>query len=165
MATAWVISHVPSTFRRMTVRKPLGFTSSAGVRYCPPALFTSRSILPWRSSAPSTSAATWSSSRMSHCTASNRPAAAIPAVSSSGSLRRPQPTTVIPSRVSSSAVSRPSPEPAPLTIPTWPSSRPSRKISGRAHFPFQCGSRFSMNAVTPSTTSSVDSAIDRLPRR
>ena len=30
VATAWVISHVPSTFRRTTVRKPLGVMSSAG---------------------------------------------------------------------------------------------------------------------------------------
>ena len=72
----------------------------------------------------------------------------------------------MPSRVSSSAVSRPRPEPAPLTMATCPSSRPSRKIrEPRAHFPFQFGSRFSMNAVTPSTTSSVESAIERLPRR
>ena len=49
VATVWVISQVPSTFSRMTVRKPFGVMSSAGVRYCPPALFTSRSIWPWRS--------------------------------------------------------------------------------------------------------------------
>ena len=33
VATAWVISQVPSTFRRMTVRKPFGVMSSAGVMY------------------------------------------------------------------------------------------------------------------------------------
>ena len=44
VATVWVISQVPSTFSRITVRKPFGVMSSAGVRYCPPALFTSRSI-------------------------------------------------------------------------------------------------------------------------
>ena len=49
MATAWVISQVPSTFRRITVRNPFGVMSSAGVRYWPPALFTSRSIRPWLS--------------------------------------------------------------------------------------------------------------------
>jgi hypothetical protein len=33
VATAWVISHVPSTFSLMTVRKPFGVMSSAGDRY------------------------------------------------------------------------------------------------------------------------------------
>ena len=85
VATAWVISHVPSTFSRMTVRKPFGVMSSAGVRNCPPALFTSRSICPWRSITPSTSDSTWSSSRMSQARASMRPPSAAAAVSSSGS--------------------------------------------------------------------------------
>ena len=65
VATAWVISQVPSTLSRITVRKPFGVMSSAGVRNWPPALLTSRSILPWRASTASTSASTWSSSRMS----------------------------------------------------------------------------------------------------
>ncbi len=34
VATAWLISQVPSTFSRITVRKPLGVMSSAGVRNC-----------------------------------------------------------------------------------------------------------------------------------
>ena len=76
VATAWVISQVPSTFSRSTVRKPFGVMSSAGVMYWPPALFTSRSIRPWRSSTPSTSASTWSSSRMSQTRASTRPSSA-----------------------------------------------------------------------------------------
>ena len=46
VATAWLISQVPSTFSRITVRKPLGLMSSAGVRNCPPALLTSRSMRP-----------------------------------------------------------------------------------------------------------------------
>ena len=50
VATAWVISHVPSTLSRITVRKPFGVMSSAGVRNWPPALLTSRSMRPWRSS-------------------------------------------------------------------------------------------------------------------
>ena len=33
VATAWVISQVPSTFSRITVRKPFGVMSSAGVMY------------------------------------------------------------------------------------------------------------------------------------
>ena len=33
VATAWVISQVPSTLSRITVRKPFGVMSSAGVRY------------------------------------------------------------------------------------------------------------------------------------
>ena len=137
VATAWVISQVPSTFSRITVRKPFGVMSSAGVRNCPPALFTSRSIWPWRSSTPSTSASTWSSSRMSHARASTRPPSAAAAVSSSGSSRRPQTTTCAPSAASSRAVARPSPEPPPLTMATWPSRSPGWKIfdgTGRAAY-------------------------------
>ena len=125
VAAAWVISQVPSTFSRMTVRKPLALMSSAGVRYCPPALFTSRSMRPWRSSTPSISAPTWSSSRMSQLRASIPSARA--AVSASGSSRRPQTTTRAPSAASSSALARPSPLPPPLTMATWPSSRPGWK--------------------------------------
>ena len=96
VATAWVISQVPSTFSRITVRKPFGVMSSAGVMYWPPALLTSRSMRPWRSSTASTSASTWSSSRMSQARASTRPPSALAAVSSSGSERRPQTTTSAP---------------------------------------------------------------------
>ena len=127
VATAWVISQVPSTFSRITVRKPFGVMSSAGVMYWPPALLTSRSMRPWRSSTASTSASTWSSSRMSQARASTRPPSAWPAVSSSGSERRPQTTTSAPSAASSSALARPRPEPPPLTIATCPSSRPGWK--------------------------------------
>ena len=112
----------------MTVRKPFGVMSSAGDRYWPPALFTSRSIRPWRSITPSTSAATWSSSRMSQLRASTRPSSASEAVSSSGSSLRPHTTTCAPSAASSSAVARPRPEPPPLTSATCPSSRPGWKI-------------------------------------
>ena len=87
----------------ITVRKPLGVMSSAGVRYWPPALFTSRSMRPWRSSTPSTSALTCSSSRMSHTRASQRPPSARATVSSSGSSRRPHTTTCAPQAASSSA--------------------------------------------------------------
>src|SRR4051812_7446676 len=127
VATAWLISQVPSTFRVITVRKPLGVMSSAGVMYCPPALFTSTSIRPCRSITSSTSAWTWPSSRMSHWSASTAPCARA-AVSSSGSSRRPQTVTVAPQAASSSAVARPSPLPPPLTIATWPWSRPGAKI-------------------------------------
>ena len=65
---------------------------------------------------------------MSHSTASIRPSPARPTVSSSGSRRRPQTTTVAPQAASSSAAARPSPDPPPLTIATWPSSRPGAKI-------------------------------------
>ena len=84
VATAWVISHVPSTLSRITVRKPFGVMSSAGVRNWPPALLTSRSMRPWRSSTPSTSAPTWSSSRMSQARASTRP----PSASAGGLAQR-----------------------------------------------------------------------------
>ena len=114
----------------ITVRKPFGEIASAGLRNWPPALLTSTSSRPWRSSTPSNSASTASSSRMSIATASALPASAsvAAAVSSSGSSRRPQPTTVAPSRASSSAVSRPSPLPAPETTQTCPSSSPGAKI-------------------------------------
>ena len=56
--TARHMFHVPSAFRRMTVRKPFGVMLSAGAMYWPPALFTSRSILSWRSITPSTIAST-----------------------------------------------------------------------------------------------------------
>src|SRR4051794_18296969 len=128
VATTWLMSQVPSTFSRITVRKPLAVMSSAGVMYWPPALFTSTSTFPWRSSTPSTRACTWSSSRLSHSTASQRPPSPRAAVSSSGSARRPQTTTVAPQAASSRAEARPSPLPPPLTIATWPSSRPEAKI-------------------------------------
>ena len=43
VAAAWVICHVPWTFRSMTVRNPFAVIASAGLRNCPPALLTSRS--------------------------------------------------------------------------------------------------------------------------
>jgi hypothetical protein len=57
-ATAWVMSQVPSMLRRITVRKPFGVMSSAGLRYCPPALLTSRSMRRCPRSTSSTSAST-----------------------------------------------------------------------------------------------------------
>src|SRR5687768_1358163 len=122
VATAWVISQVPIRFRRTTVSKPFDVMSSAGVMYWPPALLTRTSILPWRSSTSSTSAFTWSSSRMSQ----GYPCAVVSqasTVSSSGSCLRPATTTVAPSALSSSAVARPRPEPPPVTTATCPSSR------------------------------------------
>ena len=111
--------------------------ASAGLRNWPPALLTSVSIRPWRSSTPSKNESTPSSSRMSRPRDSKLPArpSASAAVSSSGSVRRPQPTTVAPSRTISRAVARPSPDPAPDTTMTRPSSRPSRKISDRKDSP------------------------------
>ena len=128
VATAWVISQVPSTFSRITVRNPFGVMSSAGVMYCPPALFTSRSIRLWRSSTDETSTSTCSSSRMSQTSASTPPPSAAAAVSSSGSALRPHTTTRAPSAASSSAVALPSPDPPPVTTATCPSSRPGWKI-------------------------------------
>ena len=58
VATAWVISQVPIRLSRTTVSNPFEVMSSAGVMYWPPALLTSMSILPWRSSTSSTSAFT-----------------------------------------------------------------------------------------------------------
>ena len=93
VATAWVISQVPTRFSRTTVSKPFGVRSSAGDMYWPPALFTSVSMRPWRSSTPDTRSATCSSSRMSQTTGSQRLSSHIATVSSSGSWRRPITTT------------------------------------------------------------------------
>jgi hypothetical protein len=49
-------------------------------------------------------------------------------ISSSGPLRRPQPTTVAPSLASSTALARPSPVPAPEIAQIFPSSSPGAKI-------------------------------------
>ena len=130
VAAAWVMFQVPWTLSSVTVRKPFAEIVSAGARNCPPALLTSRSRRPWRSSTASTRASTASSSRMSAASASAVPPkpSIVAFVSSIGSGRRPQPTTVAPSRASSIAVSRPRPEPAPETRQTVPSSRPGAKI-------------------------------------
>ena len=74
VAAAWVISQVPSTLSSITVLKPFGEIASAGLRNCPPALLTSTSTRPWRSTTPSKSESTASSSRMSIATASASPA-------------------------------------------------------------------------------------------
>ena len=70
---------------------------------------------------------TWSSSRMSQASASQR----RPRAPRDGLLerlgRRPQTTTRAPSAASSSAVARPRPVPPPVTSATWPSSRPGAK--------------------------------------
>src|SRR5947209_3133687 len=128
VATAWVISQVPSRLSDTTVRKPFGVMSSAGAMYCPPALLTSVSTRPWRSSTWSTAAATASSSRMSAEIALQRPWSHSPTVSSSGSGRRPITTTCAPQAVSSTAVARPRPDPPPVTTATCPSSTPGAKI-------------------------------------
>ena len=118
VATAWVISHVPSTFSRMTVRKPFGVICSAGERNWPPALLTSTSMRPCCSSTASTSRSTCV---LLADVARLRVDARVrvePAVSASGSARRPQTTTRAPRRESSSAVARPIPIPPPLTSAT-----------------------------------------------
>ncbi len=72
VAAAWVISQVPLTLRSITVRNPFGEIDSAGARNWPPALLTSRSRRPWRSSRPSKKRSTGSSSRMSSGSNSKR---------------------------------------------------------------------------------------------
>ena len=58
VAAAWVICQVPCTFSSITVRNPFGLIASAGLRNCPPALLTSTSRRPWRSTIPSTNPST-----------------------------------------------------------------------------------------------------------
>ena len=86
VAAAWVISQVPWTLRSITVRKPFGVIASAGLRNWPPALLTSTSRRPWRSSRASKKRPTGSSSRMSRISCSKLPGS--PAASSRGLRQR-----------------------------------------------------------------------------
>ena len=134
VAAAWVICQVPWTLSSITVRKPFGVIASAGLRNWPPALLTSTSRRPWRSSTPSNSASTASASRMSSASASAMPPASRIActVSASGSGRRPQPTTVAPSAARARARSPgPSPVPAPGDDADLPVQKPGAKDLGR----------------------------------
>ena len=97
----------------------LGVIDSAGTKYCPPALLTSRSSRPWRSSAASTIAAAWSGSRMSPGTVEQR-SPIVAAASSSTSARRPAITTCAPQPPARSPAARPRLVPPPVTIATRP---------------------------------------------
>jgi hypothetical protein len=61
-AASRIIRSVAPTLSRVTARQPLGSIASAGVKYWPPALLTSASSRPPRSSAKRTirSASCWS---------------------------------------------------------------------------------------------------------
>ena len=104
--------------------------SSAGAGYSQPALFTSRSILPWRSRTSfDSSASTWSSSRMSQ-------ACRLHAAVSESELDRlvervltpPAHHHVRPERGQLERGGSPSPDPPPLTTATCPSRSPGWKI-------------------------------------
>ena len=59
-ASSWAASDMlsmPSTFNLHTALQPFAAISSAGLKNCPPALFTSRSKRPWRSRTEETSRA------------------------------------------------------------------------------------------------------------
>ena len=90
---------MPSTFSRHTARQPFAAIPSAGVKYWPPALFTSTSSLPWRSSTLATIRSASSRSRMS------------PAIQSAARRRSPPPLPPAPPR--GARRSRPSRRSAP----------------------------------------------------
>ena len=131
VAAAWVICQVPCTFSSITVRKPFGLIASAGLRNWPPALLTSRSMRPWRSSTPSMSLSTASSSRMSIASNSALPPAPLDlgdhalAAARRGARSRPRwrPARPAPARSRGRC-----PVPAPETTQTCPSSRPGAKM-------------------------------------
>ena len=104
--------------------------ASAGLRNWPPALLTSTSIRPWRSSTPSKKPSTASSSRMSSASNSALPPrlATSSIMLCSGSLRRPQPITVAPEPSQLERGRPPRPVPAPETTQTCPSSSPGAKM-------------------------------------
>jgi hypothetical protein len=96
----------------------------AGAGNCPPALLTSTSIAPNRSTTPPTKRSTSAASRMSHTatwTPSAPPgatAASSARAASSLSAVRPQIAIRAPRRASSAAVARPMPDPPPVTSAT-----------------------------------------------
>ena len=113
VATAWVISHVPSTFRRITVRKPLGVMSSAGAMYWPPALLTQQVDAPVAlDHAVDERVDLVLLADVALRAPRSGPSSHSATVSSSGSSRRPHTTTCAPSAVSSTAVARPRPRAA-----------------------------------------------------
>ncbi len=132
---------IPSTFSRHTARQPFAAISSAGLKNWPPALFTSTSRRPRRSSTVSTSRRASPRSRTSPATQSTSPVAApaaAPASSpisataaSSTSARRPAIVTPAPQRASSSALALPRPVPPPVTSATRPPSSPAANTSDR----------------------------------
>ena len=152
VAAAWVICQVPCTFSSITVRKPFGVIASAGLRNWPPALLTSTSRRPWRSTTPS-------NRRVDRVGVADVHAAPPPpcrpprgsrcTVSSSGSARRPQPTTVAPSAASSTrsrppeAGARPGDD-ADLARPAGRRGRSARRVPSamrRGAYPRQAVAR------------------------
>ena len=128
VATAWVISQVPSTFRRMTVRKPFGRDVLGGGHVLAAGVVDEQVDL---------------AVALEHRVHERLDLVLLadvadvrldaPAVGLRRGLRRAAPRAGrrrpprAPSAASSSALARPSPEPPPLTIATWPSSSPGWK--------------------------------------
>jgi hypothetical protein len=128
LATALVTLKVPRRLLRTTASKPFGEMSFAGDGNCPPALLTSTSMRPKRSTTDFTKASMASGWRMS-----TEPAMAwwpfaarASAARVTGSTRRPQRATAAPREVSSAAMARPMPVPPPVTSATRPAKSPGR---------------------------------------
>src|SRR6478735_5241459 len=119
---ASVIAIVPSTFSRITADQPFAVIDSAGTKYWPPALLTSRS-----SDGPAAAAipAADDGSRMSP-TAYSQPSSED--ASRRTSSVRPAMTTRAPHATSSAAAWRPRFVPPPVTTAVRTSSSPSRKM-------------------------------------
>ncbi len=100
----------------------LSVISSAAAVNCPPALLTSTSTAPKRSSVASTKARTWSGSRTSQGNAmhSAPSRSSCARTSASGSGRRPQIATLAPESAKATAVARPIPVPPPVIRATLP---------------------------------------------
>ena len=118
VAAAWDISQVPVTFSSTTVRKPFGEIASAGERNWPPALLTSTSRRPWRSSRRVEEGVDRRPPRGCRATRARRRPGAPRRAPPSRPAARPAARSRPRSRrgaASSSAVSRPRPLPAPET--------------------------------------------------
>ena len=127
IASSYAASHiasVPLTFSRWTACQPLVARPSAGTMYWPPALLSTRSSRPRRSSVSATIRSAPARSRMSAATHEQRSPISA-AASSRTSARRPAITTEAPHRTSSAAAALPRLVPPPVTIATRPPSAPS----------------------------------------
>ena len=131
-AAACIISQVPVRLLSTTARQPFGLMSIAALANWPPALLTTTSSAPNRSSAASNSASTLGASRISTALAiSGHPRSAKAASTGANrSAERPQVTTAAPSRANIQAAALPIPLPPPETSTTRPANRPSAKVSG-----------------------------------
>src|SRR3954447_18263482 len=109
---AWATTSGACRFRPSTLSWNRGEASAARAYGAPPALLTSTSSLPWRATTRSTTEATASGSRTSHCSC------VVPATGSAA--ERAQVTTSALASTSTSVIPRPMPRAPPVTRATLP---------------------------------------------